>query len=225
LNNCIRVALINFICVLSTGTVGAQSTEGSVADAQLWSEVQALIQFNPRVSLYLFGTLRFGSGLTPFVDEHAGIGVNLRLGKHFMFQPVYRRVTANPLSSRAVGEHRFVIDFTGEAPLKGGWRILDRNRIEPRIIRGDFSVRYRNRLQVERTLLLGERKHPLTPYLAGEIFYNSRTRAWNRSRLNLGARLPINNHLGLDLYYMYQYDDRSPPNNLHTAAIRFNIEY
>lgn len=223
MNNCIRVALIKLILVFSSVTAGAQSTEGSVADAQLWNEVQALIQLNPRVSLYLFGTLRFGSGLTMFVDEHAGVGVNLTLGKHFMFQPVYRRITANPLSNRAVGEHRFPIDFTAEVPLKAGWRLLDRNRTELRIVEGDFSVRYRNRLQVERTLLLG--KHPLTPYFAGEIFYNSRTRAWNRSRLNLGARLPISNHLGLDLYYMYQYDDRSAPNNLHTAAIRFNIEY
>ncbi|MBX3278953.1 MAG: DUF2490 domain-containing protein [Acidobacteria bacterium] len=223
MNNCIRVALINLICVLSSGTAAAQSTEGSVADAQLWNEVQGLIRINPRVSFYFFGTIRFGDRLSEFADEHAGVGVNITFGKHFMFQPVYRRITANPLSSRAVGEHRFPIDFTAEVPLKAGWRLLDRNRTELRIVEGDFSVRYRNRLQVERTLLLG--KHPLTPYFAGEIFYNSRTRAWNRSRLNLGARLPISKHLGVDLYYMYQYDDRSPPNNLHTAAIRFNVDF
>jgi hypothetical protein len=115
-------------------------------------------------------------------------------------------------------EHRFLTEQTLRKSFR--WRLLvsDRNREDFRVINGDFSFRYRNRLMIEREFrLFGGRS--FTPYLSGEAFYDTRYQAWNKSRFAAGAQISLRrgplkaitpkHQTILDLYYMRVNDTRS----------------
>jgi hypothetical protein len=74
----------------------------------------------------------------------------------------------------------------------------------------------------------------ITPYVSGEIFYDSRFNTWNRNRLAVGVqqsllRGPLRKMLLperqviLDLYYMRQNDSRSDIQHVNAigAALAF----
>ena len=76
---------------------------------------------------------------------------------------------------------------------------------------------------LEREFNFGE--HEVTPYLAEEVFYDSRFHHWTRNRVNVGARMPLAKHLALDCYYLYQHDERLRPYKVHAVNIRFNLDF
>lgn len=51
--------------------------------------------------------------------------------------------------------------------------LSDRNRVDFRWVNDKFSVRYRNRLTLEREFTIGERSY--TPYASIEAYYDSRS--------------------------------------------------
>jgi len=116
-------------------------------------------------------------------------------------------------------EQRFLVEQTLRKLLPGNLLLSERNREEFRFVNGDFSFRYRNRVTIEREF------HPfkgrvIIPYVAGEIFYDTRYSTWNRNRMAVGLQIslregPIRKMLlpkrqvFMDLYYMRQNNSRS----------------
>jgi len=117
------------------------------------------------------------------------------------------------------------------------WRSLlsDRNREEFRVVNGDFSFRYRNRVTLEREFLLPGRS--LTPYGSVEVYHDSRFIAWNRNRLTAGVQVQLKKALPLlrlvtprkqvilDVYYTEQNDSRSQPHHLHAIGIALGLHF
>jgi uncharacterized protein DUF2490 len=111
--------------------------------------------------------------------------------------------------------------------------IHDRHLDEFRFINGDFSMRFRNRLRLERDLALGRRS--LIPYCSGEIYYDTRFNTFNRLRLTAGlefcfkrrtsALLNIRRQNTLDFYYVWQHDSRSSPTRVEAVGITFAIHF
>jgi hypothetical protein len=115
-------------------------------------------------------------------------------------------------------EHRIVGEETFRRLIPGKLLLSDRNRQDFRIIDGDYSFRYRNRLTLEREFVIGERG--FTPYTSGELYFDSRYNIWNRNRYAFGIQIPMKRKgpLGdffhkeqvvLNLYYLRQNDSRS----------------
>ena len=147
--------LIGFVCALSTN---AQQATTSSSDWQFWPEVDVSIKLSQRVSVLGMGTLHFGKNVSDLSEEQAGVGFNFTLNKYFSFATAYRYAMAQPPGRSHTREHRFFLDFTARAPLKNGFVLSDRNRIEFRRINGAQCHRYRNRLQLERSFSIADHK-------------------------------------------------------------------
>jgi len=208
-------------CLLSAN---AQQTAPSNADWQFWPEVDVSIKLSQRVSVLGMGTLHFGKNVSDLNEEQSGFGFNFTLNKYFSLSPDYRYGSGQPPGRGHTREHRFFLDFTARAPLKHGFILSDRSRIELRRIDGVESHRYRNKLQLERSFSIDD--HKLTPYISDEVFYDDRFHIWNRNRIYAGVRVPLSQHLTLDPYFLEQFDVRDRPfARRHVLAIDLRIDY
>jgi hypothetical protein len=107
--------------------------------------------------------------------------------------------------------------------LKFKFQVSDRNRFEWRNINGVVSWRYRNRLQFERPISIGERR--VTPYISGETMYDTRFATWTRNQLYVGARVPIAAHVTWDVFYMRQWDARAQPGFLNVFGTFIRLDF
>ncbi len=88
--------------------------------------------------------------------------------------------------------------------LPGQVLLSDRNRVDFRVVNGDYRPRYRNRLKLERTFTRGWLD--LTPYAHFELFYGFKTDTINRYRFNAGMEWKITKHIMAEGYYSRQVD-------------------
>ncbi|HTT19231.1 MAG TPA: DUF2490 domain-containing protein [Candidatus Sulfotelmatobacter sp.] len=199
---------------------------------QTWPEVDTYITLNQNFRLYFIATQtrENGQGTT------AEIAANL----DFFFKPLFRRnklVIYQPDQAKSrlfllragyhylpsidgPTEHRGVLEVTGRYPLKSWLLFSDRNRTEFRFINGEFSWRYRNRPSMERTVSIGS--YHFTPYVRGEVYFDSNNRKWSRTSEDLGAAFPIRKHTEIEFYYEHQNDTSKSPNR-QTSALGLSL--
>jgi len=218
----LRVMLWAVLIIGGSSAAFAQHSDDLRGDTQLWPDLQLSIKLRPQISANFYGTIRMGRNISTATDAQIGAGLSFRLGKYLSLSPNYRYLFAHPTPVRYTREHRFFVDLTVRVPLRFGFAVSDRHRGDLRDINGVISGRYRNRLQLERALTVHD--HKLTPYLAGEMNYDSRYHAWVRNRVFIGARMPVQKHLTLDSYYARQHDGRSRPGYLHMIGMIFRVE-
>jgi hypothetical protein len=114
------------------------------------------------------------------------------------------------LSGDDPNEKRPILEITPRFNLP--WEILatDRNRFDFRFVDGKpFSWRYRNRLMFERHFFI--HKFELTPYVRGEIYYDSRYDRIAKNAFTAGTILPVNKHSEFEVYYEDKRDTSSSP--------------
>jgi hypothetical protein len=88
--------------------------------------------------------------------------------------------------------------------LTRSWRrrrfsISDRNRFEKLMNFPTSPVRYRNRILLDYAFGGADRWHA---FASDEIFFNLTAGNWNQNRLQAGGGIRLNQHLGLDCYYL-----------------------
>jgi len=191
-------------------------------DTQVWNDTFLTIKLRSDLNLILFGTIRAGRDSSALVSEQAGVGMSKSFGKYFSGTVFYRYINSEPAPDRQSHEDRIYVDLTPRAPLGLGFSISDRNRVEWRNISHAVSWRYRNRLQFERPISIGERK--ITPYISGETQYDTRTHTLSRNQFFVGARAPLSRHVTFDGFYMRQWDARVNPGFLHVIGAYWRLE-
>lgn len=201
----------------------AQRRDDPQRDSQIWPDTTISIKLDEKLTLVMFGTIRFGRDDSAAVSHQAGIGISRRFFPKLSGGVHYRFIKNEPTPNRLSTEHRLWGELTPRTALKFGVNLSDRNRMEWRNINDKVSWRYRNRLQLERPLNLGEFK--LTPYVSGETMYDTRFRTWNRSQVYVGARIPIAKHVTFDGFYMRQWDARALPGFLHVIGTFCRLEF
>ena len=107
-----------------------------------------------------------------------------------------------PQANGAPGTNRLEPVVTLNLPMKGNFLLTDRNRTDLDWRVGNFSWRYRNRFQVQRTLRL--RSYHPAPYVSAEFFYESQYSKWSDTALYAGCLFPIRKHIEFDPYYEHQ---------------------
>ena len=164
------------------------------------------------------------------VGAHVDYTVNRRLVLRAGYQYGFSITEADPFK-----EHRPLVEQTLRQQLPLKILLSDRNREEFRLVNGDFSFRYRNRLMLEREFLLPKRS--ITPYGSIEVYHDSRFKAWNRNRLTVGLQVQLRKALPLlslvtprkqvtlDLYYTKQNDSRSQPNHVKAIGTALTIHF
>jgi len=118
-------------------------------------------------------------------------------------------------------ENRLLVEATPRHAPGLGLLITDRSRIEFRWNDGVYDFRYRNKLTVNRTFDLGKLK--LTPYAAGELFWDRNHHAWNENQYAFGVQLPLRRRVMLDLYYLRQNCTTCKQDPLNVFGVTVNL--
>ena len=120
-------------------------------------------------------------------------------------------------------EHRLMVDATLRYDLPKKLLLSDRNRFEFRWVNGDYHVRYRNRPALERSFKLYRRK--ITPYIAGELFWDQRYKKLNVYKFTSGVLVPIFRRTSLDFFYERQHCTTCSTTNTNIFGLNLNIAF
>ena len=228
------LSLLLYLVLIGSQAVKAQEP---TTRKEFWPEVDVYITVKPKVRLYLTGTvsktvedgeLRNAQGY----ESQIGVHVDYIPNQHVILRTGYRYGTSVG-NSDPFKEHRLLSEQTLRQLLPGDLLLSDRNREDFRFVDGDFSFRYRNRVTLEREFHLLKAR-TITPYVSGEIFYDTRYNIWNRNRFSFGVQQSLRRgplrkillpkrQVILDLYYMRQNDSRSDIQHVNAigAALAF----
>lgn len=218
-----KTLVLLFVLLLLSLRTAAQSDDDPQRDAQIWPDAQVAFRLRPDLRLIFYGTMRLGRDDSALISERVGIGMSKSFGEHFSGGAFYYYIISEPTPTRRSSEHRVFVDLVPRRALGKGFIVQDRNRLEWRDVNQRTSWRYRNRLQFERPFNLGERR--VTPYVAGELFFDTRFQTWNRQQIYVGARLPLNRHVTLDGFYSRTWDARARPGFLHIIGAFWRLEF
>lgn len=203
---------------------------------QVWPEIGTYVKLNSDVRLYFIATTTRENGqassgeIGPNVDFH--FKPLLKLERVTVFQ--LDQSKSRPLSLRlgyrylpstdGSSEQRGVIEATGRFPLISGLVLSDRNRTDLRFNNGEFSWRYRNRLTVERTVSI--LSYHFSPYVRGEVYFDSNYKKWSRTAEILGAAFPIHRHTEIETYFEHQNDtSKSPNRQVNALGLTLNLYF
>lgn len=226
------------LCFFAVFVMGAGIGKAQETRREFWPEIDVYINIKPKVRLYLLGTvaksvedgeIRNAQGY----EAQVGVHVDYIPNHHLILRTGYRYGSAIGENDDGFREHRLITEQTLRKLLPADFLLSDRNREDFRFINGDFSFRYRNRVTIERELPLFKGRN-ITPYVSGEIFYDTRFDVWNRNRMAVGIqhtllRGPLQKMLlhkrqvVLDIYFMKQNDSRSQTSHVKAlgAALVF----
>jgi hypothetical protein len=154
-------------------------------------------QFGPNLDFYLRPFLR------PRLRD-----LDPAKGKLLTFRVGYRYLPA--LRGDGPTENRPIAELTARFKMPFALLLSDRNRSDFRFISGKpFSWRYRNRVSLERNFSI--RNYRLTPFLRGELFFDSRFDKIAKNSFRIGSVFPITKRTEFELYYEDQRDSGTSP--------------
>ena len=191
----------------------------------VWPEIDTYVKLDDQIRLYFLATTvqenresteaEFGANVdlqikqfrrrTPLLeyrlDESKNRLLMVRIGYRYL-----------PSYTGGAAEQRGVLEATPRYPLKGflgDVLVSDRNRVDLRLIDGESSWRYRNRLSAEREFSIGRVR--LNPYARFEVYYDSRHSKWSRTELQVGSSFPVTRRWELESYFDYINDSSESP--------------
>lgn len=212
-------ALACVLLLLQAPAAGAQlpSTAG-----QNWFVGNVWIQLPHHLRILAAGELNAGTNYS-YQQWTAGAGlayqwkrvselthlVNINSDKEsrLVFASGYEYLWTEQEGSTSV-EDRLLLVATPRYRPFGRWLIEDRNRVEFRWVDGDYETRYRNRLAVERDLLVGSFR--FTPYVSAEFFYSFGNNSWDEQQYAVGIQWPFRRVFMVETYYLYQHTTKAP---------------
>ena len=209
--------------------------------SELWPEVDVYITIKPKVRLFLIATM--GKAIedgeifnAQAYEAQVGIHVDYIPNKHVILRNGYRYGTAVGDNADPFKEHRILTEQTFRKLLPHKLLFSDRNRQDWRFINGgNFSFRYRNRVQIEREFRVFKGR-TMTPYATGEISYDTRYDEWNRKRYAAGIQTSLrvgplgelllpHHQVILDLFYMRQNDNRADPPHVNVLGVALSFYF
>jgi len=106
--------------------------------------------------------------------------------------------------------NRMELTATSHFPAKPGLLLSDRNRSDLDWSSGTFKWRYRNKLEIEKPLVVRS-YHPAL-YSSVEVYYESQYQKWSTTEVYVGCLFPIKKRFELDPYYEHQNNTGKSPN-------------
>lgn len=202
---------------------------------EVWPEGQLYVHLSPKFRLravaartksresetFTEGTFEvdLDVGLKAIARRSLAANPNTERGKYLTLRAGYVHVAALNDEDNPSNEHRAILELTPRYPLPGAFLLSDRNRWEARWINGHYSLRYRNRLRLERDFTI--RSFRFTPYATGELYYDTRYRIWNRNEYAFGTEMPIRRHAIIEFYFMRQNTSRSQTPHVNALGVVF----
>ena len=221
------------LLIFASGAVNAQDEPET--RNEFWPEIDVFVQINPKIRLLFLGTVSKNRETNEVFEGQVGGHVDYLLNKRVSFRTGYRFGFSIGDTGDPYIEHRILFEQTFRFPVRYGFYLVDRNRQDLRWINKDFSVRYRNRLKLEREFMIRGRSY--MPYSLYEIYYDSRHDAWSRNRYAFGVEISLKRHgplaellsprknVVLDLFYMKMNNTHSQPRHVNIFSIVLNLYY
>jgi hypothetical protein len=206
----------------------AQSTN------EWWPEVDTYLQLTNRLRASLFvarsidresyNSLEIGPNLDvtlkPFRNrKKTEEGLDTTKRTYLTFRVGYHSI----FGSSGSRENRGILEVSPRFYAPKAILLTDRHRADLRDINGAFSWRYRNRLTVERAFRIKSLR--LTPYLRGEVYYDSRYDVWNKNSYGGGVVFPVGKHLELEPYFQRDNDSRSSTAQVNAVGFTISLYF
>jgi hypothetical protein len=169
---------------------------------QFWPEIDTFVRLNESMRIYVpisktrEGTNDSGQDGTVgvYLDYYASPIANRFLRGPANVTRMHRLLLRLGYSYTAAGDgepatNSLIADATWRMTIPWELLLSDRNRFNLNFTGGDFDPVYRNRVQLERNVDLGETA--LTPYVYGEFFYDFDEGDWVRIRATAGIEFHL----------------------------------
>ena len=177
-----------------------------------------------RIALNVYGSY-FGKVDAPVVQ----VDVPIRATKFLTITPsyLYYEVPPSGLNEATVHpggfadtleENQFRIDGTLKFSI-GRFEIADRNMYVRRFRQTDDINRYRQRLGIAYPLAVSG--HPWKPFANYEGFYDQGNGGWTRTRVWVGATIPLEKHVSFQPSYIW--DNYRVPGLRDTSYLQFGL--
>jgi hypothetical protein len=219
------VAVILITLVLPSGMARADDPWES------WPEVSAFVGLNPGSRMYLDAAYAQGK-------ESASQALDVAAYYDFSLKPILRPKLTQEDWARSrylwarIGydhvfkgeggvavppENRGILSIYGRVPLPVDVWLETRVRSDLRWMEGDYSTRYRLRGEFTRELTL--RRHPVTPYLNVEWFYDTRHDGLSRVLFMGGSEFTVDRGFRFELYLARQEDHQPAESGLNAFGV------
>lgn len=191
--------------------------------SELWPELSAFITMTPATRIYLDSSYaRDTETDTRTLDLSAYVDISIEpivreqlrtedwQRSRFLWARLgYTRVVKadGGTDSPYVAENRGILSLYARAELPSEVWLEARARVDLRWIGGDYSNRYRFRLEASREFAVLE--HTVVPYFNAEAFYDTRYDAWARALYQAGAEVTVNKGFRYEIFLARQ-NDRQP---------------
>lgn len=166
---------------------------------EVWAEYKVAGAVSDAVTFRTSSAARYSGDPLEHYYTHMEIGFDWKAASYATVGAYYQHVNTSSGAAWAV-ENRPHLDVTLALTLR--WlRLSDRQRFEWRVIGGDGSLRYRNKLTASpQTSLWGLVK----PYAAFEPFVDLSEGELVKSRAYAGAEVTLYGPFAADVYYAYE---------------------
>jgi len=204
---------------------------------EVWPEASLYYGLSPATRLYLDASYTKGlESQKTSLNLSAAYDVSIRpiLRKHlrtldwerkryFWARFGYSHVGNATDGTHTDAEQRAVIALYTRVPLPSESWLEIRTRADLRWIGGQYSDRYRIRVQASREIELRDRR--FMPYLNVEWFYDTRYDGWARTRYELGSEATVSNHFRYEVYLLRQDDHLPKTSDLNGVGIKVKWYY
>jgi len=135
----------------------------------------------------------------------------------------YDHISKAGPQGRSTPEDRGILALQARAYLPVEVLVETRARADLRWIGGEYSTRYRLRLEVNRDFDVGG--HVVTPYVQAEAFYDTRYDGWARQLYQVGAEVRVTDHFRVEPSLARQVDRLPVRSGLYAIALVAKLYY
>jgi hypothetical protein len=119
--------------------------------------------------------------------------------------------------TRETSEDRGILSLFGKLPLPADVWLESRVRADLRWIGGDYSTRYRGRLEATREFTVFD--HSVVPYLNAEAFYDTRYDGWSRALYQAGTEVTVSKGFRFEVNVSRQVDHLPEHSALNAVSL------
>jgi hypothetical protein len=212
----------------------AFSGVASAQESEFLPELDVYLKLNPNVRLRVQASdtreggdpnqLSIGPDLELYVkplvklQKVSAFDLDDSKSRPLVFSAGYRYLTGSPSTNR------MVLMATSHFPMKPALLLSDRNRSDLDWSNSSFKWRYRNKLEIERSLTIHS-YHP-APYASVEVYYESQYQKWSATEIEVGCTFPIRKRFDFAPYYEHQNNTGKKPNSqLNGLGLILNVYF
>jgi len=188
---------------------------------QAWGEADLSANIAPGWRVTALSVIRAGDGLPNPTLWGGGAIVDRQFGDLTISAGDLEVVVRSPVSGGRLDVNVPLAAFSYEWKI-AGFLVSDRNRFEDLVGVPSNPWRYRNRLSAE---------HPVTGlgrvssiFASEEVFYDFKTRQWERSRAQVGVGVAAAPNADVRVYYLRQDERSSLPRAINGLGVTLALE-